>query len=319
MQTHALLLFAATWLLVAANGRPVHRHVGHRPHPLPSINIDAYIQHALQLYNETLAQRDDRLNTLYGGNVDAVIPWNGAGHAETYLWDFFPPSFNCPFRHRLGRLSDGGKVVCNWETLRAKCHTDPHAAVIYSVGVRGDVSFEDDLARRTGCVIHAFDHTVSGLPQAVPGMEFTQAGLAPIDIPPILYSLPTLMAQRNHTRIDLLKIDCEECEWDVFAQLASAGLLSNIDQLLIELHFKQSNTNLAGPASGVRDVFGFFNALESAGLYPFSWEVNHNAGAARAYPWVIEYSFVRAQSAYMRDVGAWERVRRMERDDGAEG
>ena len=48
-----------------------------------------------------------------------------------------------------------------------------------------------------------------------------------------------------------------------------------------------------------------FEAMEAAGLYPFSWEVNHNAGAARAMPWVIEYSFVRPDSAFMRDLRAW--------------
>lgn len=282
------------------------RHRLRRRHHAPSsIPIDLFIDRALAIYNETLAQRADRLNALYGGDLDAVIPWNGAGHAETYLWDFFPPSFNCPFKHRLGRLSDGGKVVCNWETLRARCVGDPNAAVIYSFGVRGDISFEVDLSQRTGCAIHAFDHTVFGLPEDTPNVAFTQAGLAAVDIPPTLFSLPTLMAQRGHTRVHLLKIDCESCEWTVFAELAHSGALATIDQLLIELHFKQATTNTPGPDSGVRDVFGLFEALEGAGLYPFSWEVNHNAGATRTFPWVIEYSFVRARSAFMRDGGVW--------------
>jgi len=301
-----LLLAAALCTLATADGL---RHRLRHPPP-PAIPVDLYIDRALALYNETLAQRADRLAALYSGDLDAVVPWNGAGHAETYLWDFFPPSFNCPFRHRLGRLSDGGKVVCNWETLRAQCAGDPNAAAIYSFGVRGDISFEVDLGQRTGCVIHAFDHTVAGLPQVAPNVVFTQAGLAATDAPPTLLSLPTLMAQRGHARINLLKIDCENCEWAVFAELARTGALAAIDQLLIELHFKQAATNLAGPDSGVHDVFGLFEALEGAGLYPFSWEVNHNAGAARMLPWVIEYSFVRARSPFMADVGAWERVAR---------
>lgn len=279
------------------------------PSPPPTINIDAYIKRALNQYAETLAQRADRLTSLYSYNLDAVVPWNGAAHAETYLWDFFPPSFNCPFRHRLGRLSDGGKVVCNWETLKSRCAADPHGATVYSFGVRGDISFETDLIQRTGCAVHAFDHTVAGLPHPVPGIEFSQTGLAADDqTPPLLMSLPTLMHQRGHARIDMLKVDCEGCEWAVFHQLNATGALAAIDQLLIELHFRQAHTNEPGPASGVRDVFAFFEALESAGLYPFSWEVNHNAGASRMYPWVIEYSFVRAESRYMRDGEAWVRA-----------
>jgi hypothetical protein len=218
-----------------------------------------------------------------GGDLDAVVPLNGAGQAETYLWDFFPPSFNCPHRHRLGRLNDGGKVVCNWEMLRAQCAADPHAAVIYRLACAA-ISFEVDLGQRTGCVIHAFDHTVVGLPQVAPNVAFTLAGLAATDLPPTLFSLPTLTAQRGHDRIRLLKLDCENCEWAVFAELARTGALSVIDQLLIELHFKQAATNAAGPDSGVRDVFDLFEALEWAGLYPFSWEVNHKAGATRMFP-----------------------------------
>lgn len=305
------LCFAAALCTLTTVDSSRHR-LRRLPSP-PSISIDLYIDRALALYNETLAQRAYRLTTLYGGELDAVVPWNGAGHAETYLWDFFPPAFNCPFKHRLGRLSDGGKVVCNWETLRARCAGDPNAAIIYSFGVRGDISFEVDLAGRTGCIVHAFDHTVYGLPQKTSNIAFVQAGLATFDAPPSLYSLPTLMAQRGHTRIHLLKVDCESCEWTVFAELARTGALAAIDQLLIELHFKQATTNNAGPDSGVRDVFGLFEALEAAGLYPFSWEVNHNAGATRMFPWVIEYSFVRARSGFMRDVGAWERVVRKER------
>eukprot|EP00666_Eupelagonemidae_sp_cell4sb_P015609 gene15609-18974_t len=67
-----------------------------------------------------------------------------------------------------------------------------------------------------------------------------------------------------------------------------------VDQLVIELHFKQEKTNLAGKTSGVREVFRFFEVCEAAGLLPFSWEVNHYASAIyRHMPWAIEYSFVR--------------------------
>jgi hypothetical protein len=176
--------------------------------------------------------------------------------------------------------------------------------------VRGDVSFEADLANRTGCAVHAFDHTVDGLPSPVTGVRFNRVGLAPADAPPALLSLPTMMAARGHDRVHLLKVDCEDCEWAVFGELAGSGALARVDQVLIELHFRQPATNLAGPDSGVRQVFAFFENMEAAGLYPFSWEVNHNAGAAGAMPWVIEYSFVRPDSAFMRDVGAWQALSR---------
>lgn len=286
----------------AAGAAPVEQPAG--------IDVDAFIQHNLALYADAVRQRTDRVRALYGGDLDAVVPWNGNAAGETYLWDFFPPAFNCPFRERLGRLSDGGKVVCNWQALAARCAADPDAATVYSVGVRGDVSFEADLANRTGCAVHAFDHTVDGLPVPVTGVRFNRVGLAPADAPPALLSLPTMMAARGHDRVHLLKVDCEDCEWAVFGELAGSGALARVDQVLIELHFRQPATNLAGPDSGVRQVFAFFEDMEAAGLYPFSWEVNHNAGAAGAMPWVIEYSFVRPDSAFMRDVGAWQALSR---------
>ena len=114
----------------------------------PGIDVGALVQHNLALYADAVRQRTDRVRALYGGDLDAVVPWNWDAAGETYLWNFFPPAFNCPFRERLGRLSDGGKVVCNWQVLAARCAAGPDAAAVYSVGVRGDVSFEAD--RPTG-------------------------------------------------------------------------------------------------------------------------------------------------------------------------
>jgi hypothetical protein len=49
---------------------------------------------------------------------------------------------------------------------------------------------------------------------------------------------------------------------------------------------------------------GFFSSLRRGDASPAA----HNAGASRTYPWVIEYSFVRAGSRFMRDGEAWARV-----------
>ena len=41
-------------------------------------------------------------------------------------------------------------------------------------------------------------------------------------------------------RVDVLKIDCEGCEWDAFADLARAHpqLLARVDQIVLELHMR---------------------------------------------------------------------------------
>ena len=162
-------------------------------------------------------------------------------------------------------------MVCNWQALAARCAAGPDAAAVYSVSVRGDVSFEADLANRTACAVHAFDNAVDGLPAPAAGARFNRVGLAPADAPPALLLLPTMMAARGHDRVHLLKVNCEDCKWAVFGELARGGALARVDQVLSELHFRQLATNLAGPDSGVRQVCAFFEAMEVAGLYPFSW------------------------------------------------
>ena len=196
------------------------------------------------------------------------------------------------------------------------------------------MSFELELARRTNCSIAAFDPTVAALPGEASKtrsgdppyqpcgrgngggrLRFWRRGLGAsaagqqLDGYP-LHTLDTLarMAGVGDGRIDVLKIDCEGCEWSVFEQLA-AGTLLRVDQLLIELHFFQPTSNRRGNRSGVvrlcrggarvlgvgggsggslplsccahllraaqAEVLALFCACETAGLLPFSWEVPH--------------------------------------------
>ncbi len=53
---------------------------------------------------------------------------------------------------RVGRVGDGGKWICNPFQLPDKCH-------IYSLGINGEISFEDDLQSLTNkrCHITAID------------------------------------------------------------------------------------------------------------------------------------------------------------------
>ena len=109
-------------------------------------------------------------------------------------------------------------------------------------------------------------------------------------------------------------MDIEGSEFDVFEQLAADGTLNFVDQLAIEIHFRQTDTNKPGADSGVAEVFALFKACEDAGLLPFSWEANYcRSGFLRGRPSEIEYSFVRATSPAMR-MPPWHAVA-----PGAEG
>lgn len=78
----------------------------------------------------------------------------GEGGGTYTIWDIFTPSFACPlFKERLGRLGDGGKWICGIDSLRAYYPTAEKneiglGAVIYSIGVEWESSFEAELLDR---------------------------------------------------------------------------------------------------------------------------------------------------------------------------
>ena len=179
---------------------------------------------------------------------------------------------------RLGRLGDGGKWVCDVDTL-AETAAD---CVIYSFGVRDDVTFEQEIIERSGhnCVVHAFDPSVGGLPQYAKGarnLHFHKSAISAYDgvdpVWPVADSLTGHMHALGHEHLRLLKVDVEGAEWPVFeallqvmraqhrAQLSwllQAGTSVQFDQLLIELHLNNQTT-----AHQVHELmFNFFEGME---------------------------------------------------------
>lgn len=268
---------------------------------------EAHNKYSVRIYEQDLRRRSSRLESFANGDVNQVVPWDSRG---MYLWDYFPPSFNCPFRERLGNFGEGGKIVCNWDALKtmSPCH-------VMSFGVRDDISFETDIMKKTSCKVFAFDPSVPTLPGGQKHITYDESGgeiiFKKIGLGAHSHSsnknswkmstLNDLMMIEGVPSIHILKIDIEGGEWLVFKELAQSKTLLRVDQLLIELHFKQHKSNKAGITSGVKEVFELFRICEAAGLYPFSWEVNHNpSGWFDNKPWAIEYSFVRPTSRFMR-------------------
>lgn len=222
-------------------------------------------------------------------------------------------------KERIGNFAEGGKVMCNPAALR-KVST----CTVVAFGVSGDISFESMLAARTPCKIHAHDPTVSNLslstwadlrrngsrpmrgashtPCGPAGgiVNFKRVGLGSNSSGTTLGGYPLHSLKSFLSRfpsIHVLKVDIEAAEWNVFDEIRPEQL-RNVDQLLIELHFPQHTSNRNGPDLGVRQVFSLFRKCEAAGLFPFSWEVNHNPSVRGNKPWAIEYSFVRHDSIF---------------------
>jgi FkbM family methyltransferase len=138
-------------------------------------------------------------------------------------------------------------------------------AVVYSVGLGEDISFDLGMIERFGCTVHGFDPTPRSLAwlekQARPERFLVHPfGLAEFDgvarfAPPsnpayVSHSvlpghagdrielpvkrLGTVMKELGHERLDVLKIDIEGSEYAVLDDLLASELLPK--QLLVEFH-----------------------------------------------------------------------------------
>lgn len=143
---------------------------------------------------------------------------------------------------------------------------DEHS-VVYSAGVGEDITFDIELIKRTNCTVHAFDPTPKsiawlGSQNLPPKFIAHPVGLSRLNgerkfFPPknkewvshsvLSYdkdvdsfivceflSLSTLMAELGHTHIDLLKMDIEGSEFEVFEDLVDNNI--KVDQLNVEVH-----------------------------------------------------------------------------------
>jgi len=223
--------------------------------------------------------------------------------SELYtLWDFFIPSFQCPYRvERIGTLGDGGKWVCGADRVakQDKC-------VIYSFGINGESSFESALLKRApGCEAWGYDFSVKGWgpeisedPELRHRAHFEPWALGGTDRHeehdnPKWWTLDSLMELNGHTFIDVLKIDIEGGEFDTLTAFIAAHAEGGlpIGQLQLEIH-----------AQNDRGRFGYFvkwwETLEGAGLRPFWMEPNlvYVNIVRGARPDLAEYSFINIRS-----------------------
>jgi FkbM family methyltransferase len=192
-----------------------------------------------------------------------------------------------PHRLRLGR-GDG-----RWTIAPAAIRT---GGVVYSFGVGKDIGFDLEMIRRFGVDLHAFDPTPISMDwlatQTLPAaFHFHPVGLGAQDTE-VLFELPrhhgvsftcrngmlreppkqsctgqirrleSLLRERGHDRLTLLKIDIEGSEYDVIDELVS--LSDRIDQLLVEFHHRMPGTRDAVQLT--RDAL---QRLRSAGFRVF--------------------------------------------------
>ncbi len=153
----------------------------------------------------------------------------------TYHWE---PTWSCDFEERVGNFGDGGKWVCDTRRLASKVNRSEECNVV-SVGSQNDFSFEmgiHDLNPQ--CNICVFDHTSSsgGAPDYI---KFFQVGLGSVTQGSFANLKDALgMCGFSNKTVDVFKIDCEGCEYDIYGQFLPEA--SRIKQILVEIHFRNA-------------------------------------------------------------------------------
>ncbi|KAK7038390.1 Methyltranfer-dom domain-containing protein [Favolaschia claudopus] len=260
-------------------------------------------------YRHTLSEREKLIAKEGGSQIDVFPPPRGRYYV---LWDFFIPSFTCPFpTYRVGGLPDGGRWICGLERIlqhRPNC-------LIYSLlnEAPSYSGFEHDmLERSSGCEIYAFDTRSApsrwpwgDVDVASPGLlasrvHFNKLALAD-PLGSSYHSLQSVMQMFEHEWIDIVKMDLKGSE---FATLL-AMIADNEDrplpfgQLILTINVDKSDD-----MKSVQDFKNWFTRLECAGLRPFYFEVSMmDVNNRRGEPSVVYWSFmnIRGKHALVDD------------------
>ena len=201
---------------------------------------------------------------------------------QAFFQKNWEPNFSCIGLTRVGNPGDGGKWVCDPGSAALRA-ADGRKCLVYSIGSSDMYGFEDDMHLiMPQCDIHIFDHTVAS-PKPPAFASFHALGLGATDDGKVL-KLASLQARLGHSGmpIEVLKVDCDGCEYEaLFSMLPE---LTNVRQLLIELHWRRSGI----PSI---ELHAFFNAMFVKGWVIFSKEANFQWASGEA----IEYSFLKLQ------------------------
>jgi len=216
-------------------------------------------------------------------------PWNQVeAHQDNWgSMDFVQTTHHCDPLHlvRLGD-KDGGKWICEPIDQRQGC-------VLYSVGSRGDFSFELAFKEftRNECEIHTFDCTIPDM-TAPPGITLHHWCLG--DDEKVEgrqhHTLATMMRELKHDSVRYLKLDCEGCEWVALERIfAQADSLPK--QLWFELHAWEGHMNKAFGRQTWTHAHVKLALLASQANYGVAM-VEHNPGCAACAEFLLVHEAI---------------------------
>lgn len=263
-----------------------------------SPTIKTQLERSELIWKRSLHQRQAWISTVVGtsNNLSLVNPWDEKHYV--LFWNYFPPSFNCPYSvQRVGFIGDGGKWVCGLELYEQDENVKSGGGgnkpcIIYSFGVANESSFEAEMLARTDCLVYAYDYSVKTIGFPVeptnPRVTFKAVGIGNKNLGKFR-TLKYLMEQNGHEWIDILKMDIEGGEYAALDKVMEDFTPPPhnhlpFGQLLLEVHVE---------GKIFPKFLRWWERLEARGLRAFHSEVNHAACAfSYAKPNFVEYSFL---------------------------
>lgn len=231
------------------------------------------------MIRKSIHQKQMAKETKIGHNMDG---WSG----KTWFMHHYHPTFSCSFERRIGTNSENAKWVCDPHRLTiqaASLAQQQKGCLIYSIGSDGNTDFEEAVHSEitSACEIHVFDmHPWSKYNKERPPPKIVNYHEEKIG----KNNGPVELVQRlGHAgkTIQLLKIDCEGCEFEAYSSLAGSGI--DIRQILIEVHLDKWNPN----------VHSLFKHLFDIGYVVFHKEPNTvTEGDCQ------EYSFLKLETSF---------------------
>lgn len=165
-----------------------------------------------------------------------------------FPYDTFEPVWNCRSKERIPALGgDGPKFVCGLSTT----YDQSSMQYILSLGSNGDSQFEDSIHKKLPkATIITADPTLSDEKlnniKHKKHIEFLNVGIGSEDSMLIgkkrYKSMSMQRLLSRYRKIDILKIDIEGSEREIFKPNMACATLKNVDQVLIEIHGDRVNS-----------------------------------------------------------------------------
>lgn len=218
---------------------------------------DIILSYPATCANVTCIQLQPTVDLFFLGESNAVVNEQMTNDdADRNFYKFLSKRhFACENNTRLGNALDGGWDICLAEPYRPK-----PPCLVYSFGINNDFSFDDAIAAKFNCTVRCFDPSMSAKAyRRSSNVWFYRIGIDGYTKVSNkgwkLNTLSKIIKSLNDTNaiIDYLKIDVEGSEWPSLAQMLSAGTLSKVKQLGMELHIKKTNT---------KSFFGIYMTLK---------------------------------------------------------